>query len=59
MSLITTVNSNHQLGRPKLIKIFLFWFKEYIISLYDEFNIERKSDSEIKKIKSNQKMIKT
>ena len=52
MSLITIVNSNQQLGRPKLIKIFLLWFEEYFISLCDEFKLEQKSDSE-KKEKSN------
>ena len=37
MPLITIVNSNRQLWRPKSIQIFLFWFEKYVISLYDEF----------------------
>ena len=57
MSLITVLNSNSQLGRPKLIQIFLFWFEEDVISLCSEFNLERKTDSE-KKNKSNEKKIK-
>ena len=56
MSLITYVNSNRQLGRPKLIQIFLFWFEEYFISLYDEFKLERKTYSEKYPVK---KMFKT
>ena len=39
MSLITVLNSNSQLGRPKLIQIFLFWFEEDVISLCSEFNL--------------------
>ena len=53
MSLITNVRSDCQLGRPKLIQIFSFWFEEYVISLYNEFKLERRSGSE-KKEKSNQ-----
>ena len=34
MSLITSVVSNRQSGRPKLIQIFIFWFEEDVISLY-------------------------
>ena len=45
MSLITIVNSGHQLGIPKLIQILIFWFEEFVISLYSKFNIERISDS--------------
>ena len=52
MSLIKNVSSDCQLGRPKLIQIFLFWFEEDFISLYNEFRLERISDSE-KKEKSN------
>ena len=52
MSLITSVGSNRKLGRPKLIQIFIFWFEEDVISLYNEFKFERRSDSE-KKEKSN------
>ena len=48
MSLITIVNSNRQLGRPKLNQMFLFWFEEYVIYLYGEFKLDRKTDSEIK-----------
>ena len=44
ISLITIVKSNFQLWRPKLIQIFLFWFEEYVISLYDEFKLESKTD---------------
>ena len=52
MSLIRNVSSNYQLGRPKLIQIFLFWFEEDFIYLYNKFNLERISDSENKE-KSN------
>ena len=52
MSLITSVSSNCQLGRPKLIQIFIFWFEEYAISLYNEIRLEQISDSE-KKEQSN------
>ena len=48
MSLITSVISNSQSGRPKLIQIFLFWFEEDVISLYNEFKLERRSVSEKK-----------
>ena len=48
MSLITSVISNIQSRRPKLIQIFLFWFEEYVISLYNEFKLERISGSEKK-----------
>ena len=49
MSLITIVNSNCQLGGPKLIQIFIFWFEEDVISFYNEFKIERKTYSEKRK----------
>ena len=52
MSLITSVISSRQSGRPKLNQIFLFCFEEYAISLYNEFKLERRSGSE-KKEKSN------
>ena len=43
MSLISSVISNRKKGRPKLILIFLFWFEEYVISLYNEFKLEKRS----------------
>ena len=43
MSLIYCVMSKRKKGRPKLILIFLFWFEEDAISLYNEFNLENKS----------------
>ena len=46
MSLIHSVMSNKDKGRPKLIIIFLFWFEEDIISLYNEFKLEAKSVSD-------------
>ena len=46
MSLITTVISNCQLGRQKLVQIFSFWFEEDVISLYNEFRHEKKTDYE-------------
>ena len=52
MSLITNVSSNRQLGRTKLIQIFLLWFGEDVISLYNSFKLEQRPDSE-KKEKSN------
>ena len=52
MSLICSVMSNKQKGRPKLILIFLFWFEEDLISLYNEYKIEAKSVTD-KKVKSN------
>ena len=52
ISLITNVSSNRQLGRTKLIQIFLLWFGEDVISLYNEFKLEQRPDSE-KKEKSN------
>ena len=55
MSFIKILNSNHQLGRANLIEIFLFWFEEDVISLYDDFKLEQKTDSEKKKIKSSEK----
>ena len=45
MSFITILNSNFQLGGPNLIQIFHFWFKEDIIPLYDDIELERKTDS--------------
>ena len=41
MSLISSVMSNRQSGRPKLIQIFHFWFEEDVISLYNEFNLKK------------------
>ena len=52
MSLIIILGADSQLGRPKLVKIFIFWFEEDVIYLYNEFKLERTSDSE-KKEKSN------
>ena len=46
MSLITSVMSNRQSGRPKLIQIFIFWFEEYVIYFYNEFKLEQRSGSE-------------
>ena len=46
MSLITSVISDRQSRRPKLIQIFLFWFEENVISLYNKFKLERRSGSE-------------
>ena len=40
--------SNKKKGRPKLILIFLFWFEEDLISLYNEFKLEAKSVSDKK-----------
>ena len=48
MSLITSVISNRQSRRPKLIQILLFWFEEDAIYLYNEFKLERISGSENK-----------
>ena len=48
MSLISSVISNRQSGRPKLIMIFLFWFEEDVISLYNEFKLEKISVTEMK-----------
>ena len=39
-SLIDNVMSYKKKGRPKLILIFLFWFEEDLISLYNEYKIE-------------------
>ena len=58
MSLMTIVNSNRQLERPKLIQIFIFRFGEYVICLYDEFKLEWKTDYEKKKIKSSKNNVK-
>ena len=55
MLLITIVNFNLQLGRPKLIQIFLFQFEEDVISLYDGFKLERGKYSEKKKRESGEK----
>ena len=46
MSLIRSVMSNKSKGRPKLILIFIFWFEEDLISLYNEYKIEAKSFSD-------------
>ena len=35
--------SNRKKGRPKLILVFLFWFEEDVISLYNEFKLEKRS----------------
>ena len=48
MSLIYSVMSNRKKGRPKLILIFLFWFEEDVISLYNEFKLEKRSVTEKK-----------
>ena len=48
MSLIRSVMSNKKKGRSKLILIFLFWFEEDLISLYNEYKIEVKSVSDKK-----------
>ena len=45
MSLITIVNLNCQLGRPKLFQIFISWFDEDVFYLYGGFKLERKIDS--------------
>ena len=60
MSLIRSVMSNKKKGRSKLILIFLFWFEEDLISLYNEYKIEAKSFSDKKdKSKSMRKTITT
>ena len=42
------------------MQIFIFWFGEYVISLYDKFKLEQKTDYEKKKIKIQwKKMFKT
>ena len=46
MSLIYSVMSKINKGRPKLILIFLFWFEEDLISLYNDYKIEAKSVSD-------------
>ena len=46
MSLIRSVMSNKKKGRSKLILIFIVWFEEDLISLYNEYNIEAKSVSD-------------
>ena len=52
--------SNKNKGRPKLILIFLFWFEEDLISLYNEYRIEAKSISDKnKKSKATRKTITT
>ena len=60
MSLITSVISYCQSGRPKLIQIFLFCFEEDVISLYNEFKLEWRSGSEKKEksylVKKNQNL---
>ena len=45
--------SNKNKGRSKLIQIFLFWFEEDLISLYNEYNIEAQSVSDKKTIKNS------
>ena len=60
MSLICSVMSNKKKGRPKLILIYLFWFEEYLIFLYNEYRIEVKSVSDKNnKSKSTRKTITT
>ena len=49
MSLITSVISNCQTGKPKLNQIFIFWFEEDVIPLHNEFKLEQISGSENKK----------
>ena len=58
MSLIIIVNSNRQLGRPKLHQIFLFLFEGYVIYLCGEFKLERKTDSENNRNKTSEKVFK-
>ena len=48
MSLIYSAMSDRKKGRPKLILIFIFWFEEDIISLYNEFKLEKISVTEKK-----------
>ena len=50
-SLIHNVMSNQKKGRSKLIMILFFWFEEDLISLYNEYKIEAKSDPD-KNVKS-------
>ena len=45
ISLIKILNPNSQLGRPKLVQIFSFWSEEDVISLYNQFKLERKTVS--------------
>ena len=52
---MSSVNSNRQQGRPKLIQIFIFLFEEDVISLYNEFKFEQKLDS---KKKEKSKLVK-
>ena len=42
IALIKIVNSDRQLGGPKLIQLFIFWFEEYFISLYNELSLNGK-----------------
>ena len=49
-SLIENVMSNKKKGRSKLIQIFLFWFEEDLISMYNEYKIEARSVSDNKTI---------
>ena len=51
MSLIYSVMSNCKKGRTKLIMMFLFWFEEDVISLYNEFKLENRSVTEKKENK--------
>ena len=48
MSLIRSVMSNKKKGRPKFIMIYIFWFEEDLISLYNEYKIEATSVSDKK-----------
>ena len=60
MSLIRCVMSNKKKGRSKLMLIFIFWFEEDLISLYNEYKIEAKSVSDKKgKSKAMRKTITT
>ena len=52
MSLICSVMSNKKKGRSKLILIFIVWFEEDLISLYNECKIGAKYVSD-KNNKSN------
>ena len=43
MSLIRSVMLIEKKGRSNMIIIFLFWFEEDLISLYNEYKLEAKS----------------
>ena len=48
MSLLKIVNSNHQLGKQKLVQVFSFWFEEDVHYFYNDFKLLWKKDKNIK-----------